>query len=1296
MRSKLGRLLREQTGLQELAEAGTVAEATALIEEQTPDLVLLDMHLPDGTGLDVLRHIRQRGGGQMVMVVTGFAQTEVRRKCVQLGAHLVFDKATEIMALIEAVREYVKCPESTEFLPRWASRQSLRLSRHGEELEDELATLEARLLRRELVLQAVGQAAKLLMRSDAWERGIEYILQQLGAAAGCTFAAIYQSIAARDSSPDQAVLLHAWHHLELGPRNGKALPRQLPCAGSDLARFQEALAKRRFVISPPDEGADEGGAVLHGLQARSLLAIPVLVSARLWGFLLFGSSTQVRRWDKGEVQTLQVAADTLAAAVERHQAELALERSLRDYKELELIVSRSRVVAYLCRNEPNLSMEFVSDSIRSFGYTPEEFMCGGRSPLEIIHPDDRERMLTEMNEYLAGGATSFVQEYRAFTRDGSVRWLRDETWPRRNASGEITHLQGLVHDITLQRTAEDALRESEGLFRSCFESGNVGIAIHSPDNQSARVNRKLGEILGYSAEELSTKNWEELTHPDDRTANLELQARCESDSQGAVSFDKRFIHKSGRVVYANVAASPVRRVDGSVDYFIAHIVDITDRKLTEHALRQSRIELAMRSQIAHAFLQHGDDGAYAAVMDAVCEYSQSSVGLFGYVDDDGNLACPSLKGIVWDRCRMEDKRSIFPPDQWGGLWGRALKTGETCVANEGMQVPEGHLAIENAVAVPLRSGDRILGVIVVANRPGGYGKPEVSLVQYAAESVVPILLGRLSEQRSRAARRKAEEQLDLHSAALEAAANAIVITDQQGVIRWVNPAFTEMTGYRGDEVIGQNPRVLKSGMQSREFYRSLWETILRGDVWSGSLVNQRKDGSHYVEEMTVTPVPDPKGGISHFIAVKQDVTERKRLERKLADERVNLQKAVELKTAELRQTLEEVQAINLRLAEANLHKNRFLSSMSHELRTPLNAVLGFADLMEGQHFGALNDKQAAYVRQIRESGKHLLDLISDLLDLAKIDAGATVLQPESFSLQDALAGAAGMFSERVIRKQLALDVRVEPCDLALYADQRKIKQVVLNLVANAVKYTPEGGTIRIRAKRADDVVRVEVTDTGIGVPLAEQTKIFDEFHQAEKVRDEQLGGTGIGLALCRRLVLLHGGDIGVISEVGKGSTFWFTLPVRQPPPRTRAEGANPGAIPASQPQGRRILVAEDNEANLTLILDLLSLHGHHVVVARNGEEAVELAVSHHPELILMDMRMPRMDGIAATRKLRGMPEFRHTPIVALSASAGYESEKMHLEAGCTAHLSKPISVLDLSAVLARYLQGEARKETTTV
>ncbi|UCD11295.1 MAG: response regulator [Nitrospinaceae bacterium] len=402
---------------------------------------------------------------------------------------------------------------------------------------------------------------------------------------------------------------------------------------------------------------------------------------------------------------------------------------------------------------------------------------------------------------------------------------------------------------------------------------------------------------------------------------------------------------------------------------------------------------------------------------------------------------------------------------------------------------------------------------------------------------------------------------------------------------------------------------------------------------------------------------------------------------------------LEERARELGESLTKLEEFNQRLQEASRHESQFLSSMSHELRTPLNAIMGFTDLLQGQFFGKLNEKQLGYISQIEKSGRHLLDLINDLLDMAKIDAGATSVEWEEFHPRECLL-TVDLMNPQFRKKDLQVETFLDPNLSVMTGDRRKCKQIMLNLLSNAYKYTPRNGRIDIRIVPEKGGVKISVTDTGIGISKKDQSRIFSEFQQSNRARDEGLGGTGIGLALTRRLVKLHGGEIGVQSELHEGSTFWFTLPHKRLAKKEEVKPEDRIKAELTNKTGNRILVAEDNKVNMSMILDMLSVYDHKVFVAHNGQEAIEAAITHEPDLILMDIRMPRVDGLEATRRLRKMAKFSKTPIIALTASVGSETREKCLQAGCSKHLSKPIQSKELFDAIKHYLGENHRTKPT--
>ncbi|MGI8905255.1 MAG: ATP-binding protein [Candidatus Sumerlaeaceae bacterium] len=595
--------------------------------------------------------------------------------------------------------------------------------------------------------------------------------------------------------------------------------------------------------------------------------------------------------------------------------------------------------------------------------------------------------------------------------------------------------------------------------------------------------------------------------------------------------------------------------------------------------------------------------------------------------------------------------------------------------------------ITSMLDVPVRAAGRVIGVL--CNEHCG----EMRVWQLDEQNFCKAVADLAALALESAEKQRAQQELQIseryYRSLIENTSDMIIIIDADGTMRYLSPSYHRILGYQPGEKIGTSCFELIHP----DDVATVQDIFGRLVVYPGSVERARYryrhvDGSWcHMEAFGKNLLNDD--AVSAIVANVRDVTEQVKAEEDLERDRQSLEETVKTRTFQVSKTVQRLQDANLRLEAANRHKSRFLSSMSHELRTPLNAILGFADLLRGQFFGPLNDKQLAYVNQLDASGKHLLALINDLLDMAKIDAGAMDTTMERFAPRDCIDATLSMLSANFRRKQIESTSEIDPALETLTGDLRKCKQIMLNLLSNAVKYTPEGGSVAVRAGYdTDGAVRISVSDTGIGIDPEECEKIFSEFHQADRTRDEQLGGTGIGLALTRRLVELHGGRIGVQSEPGKGSTFWFTLPQQTDSyscALSFAQGDGDVASSKSALGDYRILVAEDNEVNLSMLLDMLSARGYSAIVARNGKEAIELAQQHEPHLILMDIRMPIMDGIEATMRLRALPAMADTPIVALTASAGADSEERCLAAGCTAHLPKPIQTKELFGLLRRYL-----------
>jgi signal transduction histidine kinase/ActR/RegA family two-component response regulator len=452
-----------------------------------------------------------------------------------------------------------------------------------------------------------------------------------------------------------------------------------------------------------------------------------------------------------------------------------------------------------------------------------------------------------------------------------------------------------------------------------------------------------------------------------------------------------------------------------------------------------------------------------------------------------------------------------------------------------------------------------------------------------------------------------------------------------------------------------------------------------------------------------------QNGAKLIYGIVSNISERKQAEETLKEERLSLARRVAERTADLSKTNEElVRAVGL--------KDEFLANMSHELRTPLNAILGMAEALQEQVYGPLNPEQLTSLRHIEEGGRHLLELINDILDVSKFEAGQLELHLAHVSVEELCQASLRFIKQMVQKKQISVSFCFDQAVMTLQADERRLKQILVNLLTNAVKFTPERGQVglEVSGDAEQGVVRFTVWDTGIGIVKADMGRLFNPFVQLDARLSREQEGTGLGLALVARLTELHGGSVSLESEgiPGRGSRFsvclpWSEVGTAEPPPEWGAKDVNnledKGVLAKerqplefSPPQGseerpgRRplILLAEDNEANIATLSSFLGKK-YQVAVAHNGAEAIERARKEGPDLILMDIQMPIMDGLEAIQRIRADIDLAGIPIIALTALAMPGDRERCLAAGADDYLSKPVSMTGLLEAVAAQLRKQA-------
>jgi len=497
-------------------------------------------------------------------------------------------------------------------------------------------------------------------------------------------------------------------------------------------------------------------------------------------------------------------------------------------------------------------------------------------------------------------------------------------------------------------------------------------------------------------------------------------------------------------------------------------------------------------------------------------------------------------------------------------------------------------------------------------------------------------------------------------------AGAIVSkADINGRITYVNDKFITISGYTQDELIGKNHNIIRSKNTSQTLFEDMWKTIQNKNIWNGHIENRKKDGTSYFVSATIVPILDTNDNIYEYVALRYDITE---------------------------QVLDKQKAQKAENSKAN-----FLANMSHEIRTPLNAIIGFTKLL--LNFD-LKQKESKYIGIIDQSAQNLLGIINDILDLSKIENGSLVYEKIEFNPFVEFEGVINLFMINANEKSISLVSTIDPMiPQKLIGDPLRIKQVLSNLIANAIKFTPKEGTIFSKIELISHidnscVIKIEIQDSGIGIPKEKQKLIFEEFSQADDSTSREYGGTGLGLSISSQIVRALGSRIEVESTEGKGSKFFFEVEFET----KDLEEINSSITPSLKKQNKYIgdvLIAEDHEINQQLISALLDNRGVKYKFADNGNKAVELFKKEKFDLILMDINMPEKNGLDATIEIIEIEKEQgliHTPITALTANVIEADKQKIMDIGADDYLYKPIDDKRLDEVLEKYLNYDSIEE----
>jgi PAS domain S-box-containing protein len=930
---------------------------------------------------------------------------------------------------------------------------------------------------------------------------------------------------------------------------------------------------------------------------------------------------------KAEIALIQLNAELEGRVQERTQAFFQSQQALHERE--QFLDSIYEGVSYpIFVYEITESREFYCTGVNSYA----ERLIGlssatitAKTVAEIFEPAHAASLEQDLSRCRESGTALTREEYQVW--QGEEYWWLTTFQPLQDSTGQVYRIVATAHNISDRKRVEilhqrhlAQLLEWQARYEAAGQAS--GQIIYERDLRSDQLTwgSNTQRILGYFLDEMPENflEWTALIHPDEHQQCL-TNFDHSVMTRTPLQVEYRVRHNSGHYVWVEDRNQLVANSAGDDIRLVGCISDISQRKQAEEALRRS--ELKFRN-----LFENSQVGIYRTRIEdgLILEANQRFVELSGY---------GSPREVIGKKHTTEFY--VSPGDR-------------------------------AAILSELRQFGAVNNMEVEFRQPDGTVRWGLASVRLNLEdNCLEGVIADISD------RKQAEATLQRQAFLLDQVKGSIVSTDLKGLITSCNKGAEELFGYSAAEVLGKHISLFHPEDWHEYLFREIVAPLQQRGQNEAEAKMLRKSGEIFDGYVTLSLERDLSDTVVGMIGYCHDISERKRAE------------------AQLRHTNEQLFLTNIELSRVTRLKDEFLANMSHELRTPLNAILGISEGLLAEVNGALSHEQRELIATIEHSGRHLLELINDILDLAKMESGKFELAFSIVSIQGLCESSLPFVKQMALKKSIQLSVSVPENIGCISADLRRIRQVLINLLSNAVKFTPNGGQVSLIACPDPDHQRIglRVIDTGIGIAPEDRGKLFQSFVQIDSSLTRQYAGTGLGLSLVKHITELHGGTVTVESEVGKGSCFtvWLPwIPTLPSPDHPTPVDANPSASVSSvspESVSPLVLLAEDDKVNVKTFSNYLRRRGYRLVVASNGLEAIAIAKSQRPDVILMDIQMPHMDGLEAMRLIRAEPELIPVPIIALTALAMPGDRDRCLDAGANEYLTKPVRLRQLTDVI---------------